>query len=224
MNTLIVAPHVDDELIGCYSVLAREQVQRALGEGGALTVLYLHELSGERRKEAEGAARHFGFTPIFTEDGYAPIDWETMGDVYIPRRQDKHPQHRSTNARWRTQATHFYGVDMTAGAQLLSKEAAEHKCKLLYGLYPSQRHYFDQHAECWMFEHITEQDYSVNRTWRFGSLVSVTACEDYEAAVHEWAAALRTTKPHVAFNDLVALCPEGTVRMRWGDQAFQIDD
>ena len=58
-RVLIVAPHIDDELIGCYSVLQDKNIE--------IDIIWCFDLTAERRMEAIRMAKEFSVTPHFIE-------------------------------------------------------------------------------------------------------------------------------------------------------------
>ena len=67
--TTILAPHVDDELIGCFTRLQNRSIDH---------VIYFFELTPERKKEAKAAAEHFGFIPIFARPDSMKLVMDTV--------------------------------------------------------------------------------------------------------------------------------------------------
>lgn len=152
-QVLIVAPHIDDELIGCYSVLSRNP---ALAH---VDVLYLEELTRERRNEVRTLTGHgwirqsyFGLTDKLNVSAY--------NEVYVPSRWDWHPAHRKANAEWRKHATHFYSVDMARGEPLSNHDRTRKKQWLDF-TYPSQKQLWESDAKYYLFEDIHESDYEL---------------------------------------------------------------
>lgn len=183
MLTLIIAPHCDDELIGCWSVISN-------GSKRETTVHFIHELSDRRKKEALGAAAMFGFTPVF---GHHPaLDHSKSGydEVYVPSRRDWHADHQSVNKMYRHWATHFYSVDMGRG-KLLPLSLHWHKLEALNICYPSQRALWHSNDKYWLFEDIQANDYDVYRklvwTNSDGSNLTIKVLAEYAQWVeHQW--------------------------------------
>lgn len=147
MRNLIVAPHIDDELIGCYSVLEKE--------GHKTDVLYLYDLSPERKAEAEHGSQILGFGIL----NFFPRTKDTYSKIYVPSRHDWHAQHKEAYLSYRTKATHFYSVDMVGGKPL-STEDQERKKYLLDTIYPSQKALWERDHKYFLFESIATKDYA----------------------------------------------------------------
>lgn len=146
MRNLIIAPHIDDELIGCFTVLVEE--------GGKTDVLYLHDLTPERMQEAYRSSSKLNFTIL--QD--LPENLSAYGKVYVPSRSDWHLQHKQTYIKYRNIATHFYSVDMVGGKPL-PKEYQLRKKELLDELYPSQKVLWERDHKYFLFESISTKDY-----------------------------------------------------------------
>jgi hypothetical protein len=162
MYNIILAPHCDDELIGCYSLLRDETIK---------AVLYFFEWKDDRRiQEAHNAARLFKFEPYFidTDKNQDTIRAQVRSIVpdnsilYLPHIKDKHPHHKLVNVFGKTyfpkSELFYYSVDMNTNVDVLPKSVSAAKAEHLYLLYPSQKHYFDDHAQCYLFEGISNND------------------------------------------------------------------
>lgn len=161
MRAIIFAPHIDDETIGCHSLLSRVAV---------VSVFYFFECNEERKREGLVASRKFGFNPFFIPDikwffGFArehhPIFAPDVS-ILVPRIDDHHPAHQTINRMAKEVFSNllFYSIDMNAGAALYDE--SDRKRDDLYQLYPSQKQYFDDHPQCYLFEHISDMDGPVN--------------------------------------------------------------
>lgn len=155
MKTVIFAPHIDDETIGCHSLLSKGEVS---------TVYYFFEYFGDRVFEALKAAERFRFAPFFVLDLvkfenafqslFAPDDL-----ILVPRIEDHHPDHQMINRIAKAHHSNllFYSIDMNVGPSIYAE--SETKKNDLYRLYPSQKDYFDNHPQCYLFEHISASNY-----------------------------------------------------------------
>ena len=214
-TTLILAPHVDDELIGCSSLLYPREGR----EQREVIVIYFQEFTYERAAEAVQASKTLGFT------AYPPQLEETVREiagrcdfVCVPSRRDHHPAHKAVNAKYRSIATHFYSVDME-GSRPLSLAAAGEKRHYLNSLYPSQAALWENDHKYWLFEDIQEQDFdtyvAVDVGW-----AQVSCLEEYkdkvEAALHEYGNLTHTHDhglKHLFSTVILPLCLRGEVTL-----------
>lgn len=149
MRVLIVAPHADDEVIGCWSIMSRPDIQ--------LSVLYLYELTPVRIEEVRVLANAMVFEPFFRPED---VDFTSYAQVYVPSRKDWHAAHKEANRLYRKYATHFYSVDMEQGVTL-PEPLATRKRGTLDAYYPSQRKLWDTNDKYWLFEDIQGRDFEV---------------------------------------------------------------
>lgn len=195
ISVLIIAPHVDDEMIGCWSVL--------MNAGYDVTVLYMYELTVERKLEAEHAATLLGFKPVFMSDivSLVGVVVEDFKEVYVPSRRDAHQDHQQVNKRYREHATHFYSVDMAQGKLVVDRDA---KLAALNECYPSQAALWQNDAKYWLFEDIRAHDYDVytriqieeSHTW-------VTVLKEHAFWVrHSWAPNVSLSYDEVSIGDV----------------------
>lgn len=148
-NVVIVAPHVDDELIGCWSYLRDRRVS---------AVIYLEELSAVRRAEATTCANTYGFEAVFDCAKFTPAPNELL---LVPAITDSHPAHRAANRAWRGQHNNvmFYSVDMDRSPKTLLHDWEAKKAALDY-VYPSQKALWETNASYYLFEHVARRDYN----------------------------------------------------------------
>jgi len=210
-GVLIVAPHVDDETIGCFSVL--EKV-RTTPSPAPTTVLYLNELTEERKKEAANASAHFNFCPVFDA---RKLEAQRYQAVYIPNRQDAHPDHKQANAQFRSIATHFYSVDMRFDLTVLGPEVSARKRQALDLLYPSQADLWRVEHKFWLFESIVRQDFIIYEKTEFRGYQFWTDTER-APALQTWLwdneSLVLSNLPDQLFNEILRHCGTGHVTMR----------
>ena len=89
MAGVIIAPHADDELIGCYSKIVNREI---------LNIQYIAECDEIRRAEAVALCRSFGIIPSFL-NGQVLMLADTLhgieaGELYIPSPNDNHNLHK----------------------------------------------------------------------------------------------------------------------------------
>ena len=166
----ILAPHVDDEMIGCYTKLLTGHVRG---------VHYFFDLTEERQREAVRASQFYGFTPTFSSApdmmlSMMSLDsalhrimrqYHTANTIWlVPDITDVHRHHKMVNWAARKAAyllektsagkipLEFYSVDMSSPAvvPLPSHIASQKKLSLLQN-YPSQSVLF-QNEKYYLFE------------------------------------------------------------------------
>ncbi len=146
---VILAPHVDDEVIGCWRLLKSGQVK---------AVIYYYDLSSTRFAEARECANLFEF-----ELHGVGEDVQQYRDkiLVVPNIADHHPHHKQVNLDAQTFANTkcYYSVSMNVKMDVLEPWEQEEKRETLYRLFPSQRKYFDDHAECYLFESLLGTDW-----------------------------------------------------------------
>lgn len=148
MKTIILAPHSDDELLNCYSILQEGNVSR----------VYYHKV--DSMPGAYECAKHFKFEPIF----HLPEQKDLVDCmVYIPHKDDLHPDHKFVNQYAKRAFTKgklmFYTTDRNVSFKLLPKEWVEEKRRLLNQFYPSKRLLWDNDEKYLLFEGFTDREY-----------------------------------------------------------------
>lgn len=144
----IIAPHIDDETIGCFNFLIENQIEK---------VYYVFETQ-ERIQEAIKAAAYFNFE-------YEVLDIENFNKIpknktlLVPNIKDGHIHHKLVNiaAKCLPNKKCYYSVDMNTFR--LPIKNWEDKRDVLYSLYPSQKDYFNQNPQCYLFENVITLDY-----------------------------------------------------------------
>ena len=147
---VIFAPHVDDEMIGCFNLI---------NEGKIDAVYYFYDLTEDRIQEAENAAKLFGFEVIM--GGFSKEFFMTSAkDVIIlaPNIHDEHPHHKEVNrlAKQLPNKKLYYSVDMNVKKEVLANY--DTKRTALTSLYPSQKKLFEKDDKYHLFESILEDD------------------------------------------------------------------
>lgn len=165
-RVLIVAPHVDDELIGCYSVLQDKNIE--------IDIIWCFDLTAERRMEAIRMAKEFSITPHFIEYFretaiISVIENNNFDRVYVPSIRDWHPEHKLVNRLTRLHATHFYSVDMVNG-KVLSENDRRNKLSQLNTYFPSQKTLWENNGLYYLFESIHTSDITKYRKWTMGTV------------------------------------------------------
>lgn len=143
-NVIILAPHVDDEVIGCYRLLA---------QGIVSDVVYFEDLTPERIEEAWAAADYFGFNPHFGASELNTLPDRDSKTFYAPNVSDLHPHHKYVNVMAkRLLHSRYYSVDMNVPFDVLTEEEQEGKKQALLTLYPSQRKLLESNDAYHLFE------------------------------------------------------------------------
>lgn len=150
MKYTIFAPHVDDEVIGCYSLLKEKNIK----------VVYFSELSLIRKKEALNASRAFQFKFSFSGYNYKPAQDEIL---VVPCKEDLHPEHRKVNAFAKSFSNKklYYTTDKNVAYCVLPENAVTIKKMLMNRLYPSQAKLWENDDKYILFERIKETDYAL---------------------------------------------------------------
>lgn len=165
---VIIAPHVDDEVIGCYSLLKSGAVEKVI------YITDFDELTFERKAEAVAAGEMFSFTPVFCSmaeiENHVNTSSKFHSNIYLPNIADNHPHHKAVNRYVRCNKIfihntfNYYSIDMNKYPELLKPEAIEGKMQALKTLYPSQVPLFESDAKYYLFESIVsdEGNYTVD--------------------------------------------------------------
>lgn len=149
---IIFAPHADDEVIGCFSLLYNNEID---------TVYYFYDLNEQRKAEAYKCSEVFNFTPVFvTNVEKTKKEIENKDILYLPHRRDNHPSHKYINQLGKQckGKKKFYSVDMNVPFDVLSNKMKQKKSLSLYDIYPSQRELFNTSEKYYLFESIQETD------------------------------------------------------------------
>ena len=167
---VIVAPHVDDEMIGCHDLITRIEPE------GPCSLRIVHMFADPddpvREREANNvAARYVAERLSITAKDKLVHLREAVRDatlVLAPSRFDTHPEHKITNSlvkmikaemsKEESKPTFlWYSVDMNIPGKRASV-SSEDKAAELRLCYPSQSDYFDANSQCSVFEDIRRHD------------------------------------------------------------------
>jgi len=174
MRTLIVAPHPDDELIGCYSIL-KDSTRRT-------DVLVLNDLTPERIKELQACSKAYNFNILDAKSVNANLQIKAYQEVYVPSRNDWHAEHKKANREYLEYATHYYSVDMVNGKPLPLKDRLG-KQNALNTLYPSQSALWLKDEKYFLFEAVHTVDCEEYELINLGDLGTVTVLTCYAERV-----------------------------------------
>lgn len=171
-SLIVCAPHVDDEVIGCYTALLEANLKKL-----PIHIVYFFEVTETRKKEAFAACARFKATPHFPQEheDVTPEEWiagklPTFGaqcHVLVPSSFDHHPDHSFvTRFMYGQLLKHkypatigYYSVDMNVpGTAPLVLQYQEEKRKALDELYPSQASLWASDSKYFLFEDIRDTD------------------------------------------------------------------
>jgi hypothetical protein len=163
-RNIIFSPHVDDEVIGCFT---------ALEQGFITDVVYFHDLTASRICEAMRVSDRYGFKPWFCREPFygvseVPHDLSRTIDstdtIWCPTSRDTHIQHVQVNRTARHYKDRvgckllFYTVDMESFQEPLPVEMREKKKAVLADLFPSQKVLLEN-EKYHLFEGYSEKDH-----------------------------------------------------------------
>lgn len=154
-KNILLAPHVDDELVGAYSLLRM---------GNLTHIVYFEEVSPERRAEAVALCEAFNIIPVFYEEMFSLPELFADDVLISPTVHDLHPAHKRVNRLARREAARakcrivFYGADMsTPNKRPLSPGEQADKRQLFNAFYPSQVELLSD-PKYFIFEEIFEDE------------------------------------------------------------------
>ena len=157
---VILAPHIDDETIGCFTLLKKGLVK---------SVYWFFDLEDYRIKEGDRVADHFGFRPeyrlgfnalngVLLNDIMSDVKKDTV--VLVPTSEEWHPHHKAIFGLGKMLESYglkvgYYSVYMNVEwVKMLPKPMQNEKKNALYKLFPSQREVFDSYGILYVFEGI----------------------------------------------------------------------
>ena len=141
-DTVIIAPHADDELIGCYKILADEDVRPV--------IIYTEEMSKERQEEVKGIREHFTIKGQMFCRSIPPQFLNPTTTFYFPGPDELHPAHRAQAAVGEALARQglnviFYTTNMNV-PYIREEKDPEKKKSFLNLIYQSQ-------SDLWKYDH-----------------------------------------------------------------------
>jgi len=147
-QTIIVAPHPDDEIIGCYEILLKEKP----------IVIYSVFTEPSRREESMKLKQFVDVNVQLFLQSIPSNFINPSNTIYMPDPiYETHPEHRQWGhigesiARSGHTNVIFYNTTMTAPYVHLTKES-EKKEKLLNDVYPSQKSLWEYEKKYVLFE------------------------------------------------------------------------
>ncbi len=142
-DTVIIAPHADDELIGCYEILADEDIRPV--------IIYTDEdMSKERQKEVKGIREHFTIKGQMFCTSIPPQFLNPTNTFYFPGPDEIHPAHRTQATIGEALARQglnviFYSTNMNV-SWIKEETFPNRKKEMLDKIYPSQ-------SDLWKYDH-----------------------------------------------------------------------
>lgn len=141
-ETIIIAPHCDDEIIGCYSILDDKTINPL--------IIYTEPTTVERQKEAMKIKEHFSIRGQMYCQSIPASFLNPNNRFYFPGPDEIHPAHRRQAAVGEGLARQgldviFYTTNMNV-PWIREVTNNTEKFNTLQDIYPSQ-------SELWRYEH-----------------------------------------------------------------------
>lgn len=153
---IVIAPHADDEIIGCYSLIKKGLIDE---------VVYL-DVTPERYRLARSAGRELGFRVRVVEYKdfqnflYVNLNgWQAT--LLVPDIADRHLLHKAVNCAVRLSGCKlgYYTVDMNTGyTKELSKVDQQEKRVALNKYYPDQKSLWENDWRYFLFEGVVFEE------------------------------------------------------------------
>lgn len=191
---VILAPHVDDEIIGCYRLISAGLVDE---------VVYFFEVTKAREAEARRCAKDFDYKAVSYDNSDELVARIAPTDVTVlmPHIKDLHPHHKLVNliGRQLPNKKKFYTVDMTTDVDVLPQGQQMDKRQTLLNYFPSQSELFLKDDKYWLFEglHSTDVISSVTSKGIWGIIhviATVWGTDTNSFNTHIWNKMLRDVK------------------------------
>jgi hypothetical protein len=146
-HTIIIAPHGDDEIIGCYEVLIKERV----------IIVYVGNLDDKRKVETKNLCEHFDIKAQYYTRQIPPQLLSRENKFYFPDPiYEIHPNHRLEGMVGESFARSgfdviFYSTNMNA-PYIHEVPVPSEKEKTLNSCYPSQKSLWESEKKYILFE------------------------------------------------------------------------
>ena len=147
---VVIAPHPDDEIIGCYSLIKKGLIDE---------VVYL-DVTPERCRLAKNAGKELGFrTRCMEFTSFQSLLYRNRTDrnvtFLVPDIADNHVLHKGVNcvARLSGRRLGYYSTEMNTGyTKELSKAEQQEKRAALNKYYPDQKSLWGNDWKYFLFE------------------------------------------------------------------------
>lgn len=147
---IILAPHIDDEMIGCSELLFTGKIDK---------VVYFYDITNVRIDEAIEMAKAFKVDISFEGFKFKPKKDDIL---YIPCQQDMHEHHKAVNLAYRFHDyVKYYSVDKNFRQLPIRENNRKIKKDILDRFYPSQKELWANDAKYYIFESILDSDEEV---------------------------------------------------------------
>lgn len=145
---IIIAPHCDDEIIGCYSIINKEDTKPI--------IIYTEETTSDRQEEAMKLKAFRSVKAQMFCKSIAPQYMRFNNIFYFPGPEEIHPAHRKMAAIGEEMARNgfdviFYSTNMNVPHIREVKNPFD-KRNLLNNVYPGQSDLWKYEHKFWMFE------------------------------------------------------------------------
>jgi hypothetical protein len=154
MNTIIIAPHPDDEIIGCFEVLERKK------DEDEIIIIYISKLDNERKNETSNLKSIYNVQQYFLYSSlgiFLDKDQKKENIYYFPDPiYEIHPEHRKMGAAGENLFRNgynviFYSTIMNAPYIHEVKDFIL-KEEVLNRVYPSQKSLWEHEHKFFIFE------------------------------------------------------------------------
>lgn len=206
-NNVIFAPHIDDEVIGCW---------RLLNFGTVASVYYFFDITSRRLDEAENVAKHFGFSLYAVKLGDR-LDIPEHMTIHLPNIADAHLHHKLVNYYGKSlpNPKKYYSVDMNVPFDVLSEQERRQKLDAL-SRYPSQSKLLTSDDKYSLFESSLDSDIQENNLYQVdGYTISMSGPLVSPALIKE-----NIQKSNSDIEKIIAAFPMRYIRILYGSKEF----